>query len=184
MYLRGIILAGGCSSRMGENKLMLKLGENTIISRVIENVKASKIEEVVLVYGKYDVDTDVIKIYNPDYELGMSTSIKRGLEGFEGDGVMLILGDMPFVSTEIINKLYDEFSASNRNIIAPIYKRKRGNPVIIGKKYFQELLKNTGDKGARDIINNNDYDVELIEVRNDGIFVDIDDEESYKAIEA
>lgn len=183
MYLRGIILAGGCSSRMGENKLMLKVGENTIIGRVIENAKASKIEEVVLVYGKYDVDTDVVKIYNPDYELGMSTSIKRGLEGFEGDGVMLILGDMPFVSTEIINKLYDEFSASNRNIAAPIYKRKRGNPVIIGKKYFQELLKNTGDKGARDIIKNNDYDVELIEVRNDGIFVDIDDKESYKFIE-
>ncbi|ERI89666.1 hypothetical protein HMPREF1982_04531 [Clostridiales bacterium oral taxon 876 str. F0540] len=169
---------------MGTNKLMLKLGEKTIINRVIESAKASKLEELVLVYGKYNMDTDIVKVYNPDYELGMSTSIKKGLEGFEGDGVMILLGDMPFITSEIINKLYDGFCKSNKNIAAPIYKRRRGNPVIIGKKYFNELLKNTGDKGAREIINNNACDVELIEIQSDGIFVDVDDKESYNSLRA
>ncbi|MFL0247870.1 nucleotidyltransferase family protein [Candidatus Clostridium stratigraminis] len=175
MFIRGIILGAGKSSRMGYNKLAIKIDDSTILQRVIENAKASKLNELVFITGKYDLDTDIKKLHNEEYEKGMSTSIKKGLESFNGDAVMILLGDMPFVSSGLINKLYDCFNKSNKSIIVPINEGMRGNPVIIGKKYFQDLLINEGDKGARDIINNNPEDVFQLEIQDRGIFIDIDD---------
>lgn len=182
MHMRGIILGAGSSKRMGKNKLAMKLGDKAILERVINNAKASRLDDLVLVYGKYNAETDIEKIFNPDYELGMSTSIKKGLEGFMGDAVMILLGDMPFVSSSIIDKLYEAFLASHKNIAVPVCEGKRGNPVVIGRKYFNDLFNNTGDKGARDIIKNNSEDVEIVEVKDRGIFVDVDDEESYNNV--
>jgi molybdenum cofactor cytidylyltransferase len=176
MFIKGIILGAGKSSRMGFNKLAIKIENSTIVQRVIENAKASKLDELVIITGKYDISTDIIKLHNEDYEKGMSTSIKKGLQGFKGDAVMILLGDMPFVSSELINNLYDCFIKSNKNIVVPVNEGKRGNPVIIGKKYFKDLLNNEGDKGARDIIKNNPEDVFQVEIKDRGIFIDIDDE--------
>lgn len=180
MHIRAIILAGGTSSRMGKNKLGLKLGEDTVIKHVINNVEKSKVDEIVIVYGKYDVDTKLTKIYNDKYELGMSTSIIAGLKEYNGDAIMILLGDMPFVTSDIIDKLYEGFKNTNKNIVAPRKDGKKGNPVIIGRKYFEQLLNNTGDKGARVVIKNNPEDIEWVETDNDGIFMDLDDEEKYK----
>jgi molybdenum cofactor cytidylyltransferase len=184
MSIRGVILGAGKATRMGKDKLNLRLGDKAIIDMVIDNAKASKLDELVLVYGKYEINTDIKKIYNADFEQGMSTSVKKGLEGFEGEAVMLLLGDMPYVTEDIINKLYDEFISSDKNIAAPVFNSKRGNPVIIGKKYFNQLLENTGDKGARDIIKNNAEDIQWVEIQSHGIFIDIDDENSYNSVKS
>ena len=182
--VRAIILAAGSSKRMGQNKLAIKLGEETILNKVINNVRSSRLEDVVVVYGAYEVglevSCDIPTIYNARHEEGMSTSIIAGLEGFNGDAVMLVLGDMPFVSSYIIDSIYEGFVNSEKNIAAPVFNGKRGNPVIIGKKYFKQLLDNKGDKGAREIIKNNPEDLELISVKDNGIFKDIDDENSLK----
>jgi len=182
MNIRGIILAGGLSSRMGKNKLQLELKGKPIINLVIDNARASNLSELLLVYGKYEVETEIKKVYNPNYELGMSTSIIEGLKGYFGDGVMLLLGDMPFVDKDIINELVQGFIDTEKNIVVPVLEGKRGNPVIVGKKYFQSLLENKGDKGARDIINNNADDVEWVQVKSRGIFIDVDEEAIYKCI--
>lgn len=179
MYIRGIILAAGKSSRMGENKLQLKIQDIPMIDIVIQNAKKSKLDELIVVYGKYDLITDITKVFNCNYEKGMSTSVKCGLEGFNGDGVMILLGDMPFIETKIIDELYTAFTNSSKNIVVPMYRGMKGNPVIIGRKYFHELINNTGDKGAREIINNHQDDVERLEIESDKIFVDIDNTEVY-----
>lgn len=182
MYIRGIILAAGKSSRMGENKLQLKISGSPMVELVIHNAKKSKLDELVVVYGKYDLNTDVKKIFNCDYEKGMSTSIKSGLEGFKGDGVMLLLADMPFVETKVIDELYTCFDNSSKNIVVPMFNGRKGNPVIIGSRYFKELMNNIGDKGARDIIKRHQDDVERVEVESDMIFLDVDNIEVYNKI--
>jgi molybdenum cofactor cytidylyltransferase len=184
MNIRGIILGAGSSRRMGRNKLDLKFGEKSMVEMVIENAKASKLDEIVLVTGKYDIATDIKKLHNDSYHMGMSTSIIKGMENYYGDGVMILLGDMPYVSTEVINYLYEAFQCSEKNILVPAHKGKRGNPVILGVKYYKDLLCNTGDKGARDIINSNLEDVEFIEVNSTGIFIDVDDEEKYNSLKS
>lgn len=179
MSIRGVILAGGMSRRMGRNKLELEIDGKPIIKIVIENAKKSKLKDIIIVCGKYDIETDLIKINNPRFEEGMSTSIIKGMENYQGEGVIILLGDMPYVDNEIIDLLIDSFTNTKKNIVVPINKGKKGNPVIIGAKYFKDLLDNTGDKGARNIINENSEDVEWVEINSNAIFLDIDDEESY-----
>lgn len=182
MNIRGIILAAGASKRMGKNKLSVEINGKTMLEWVIQNAKQSRLSEVVLVYGEYDVETDIRKIYNSESKLGMSSSIKCGLKDFGGDGVMLILGDMPFVPSEVMNILMEEFEEGEKGIIVPACEGKRGNPVLIGRNYFDDLLANSGDKGAREIIQYNMDDVKFVEVGHQGIFLDYDDEESLKTI--
>lgn len=182
MMIRGIILAGGTSTRMGENKLDLRLRGKEIVQIVINNARDSKLDELIVVYGKYEIKTELPKVFNPRYEEGMSTSIIAGLAGFNGDAVMLILGDMPLVKHEIIDSLYDAFVSSSKNIAVPYRNGIRGNPVIIGKKYYDDLLKNTGDKGARNIIKENPGDIEKVDIEDDGIFVDVDDKTKYEKL--
>lgn len=182
MKIRGIILAGGTSTRMGKNKLDLMLDGKKIVQIVINNATQSKLDELIAVYGKYEIKTDITKVFNSRYEEGMSTSIIAGLNGFDGDAVMLILGDMPFIKHEIIDSLYDAFVNSSKNIIVPYKHGTRGNPVIIGKKYFENLLGNTGDKGARNIIKENPDDIEKVEIEDDGIFIDVDDKTKYEEL--
>jgi molybdenum cofactor cytidylyltransferase len=176
MNIRCIIMASGKSSRMGKNKLAIKIGEKTILDYVMENIKNSKLSDIVVVYGKYKVETDLPSIYNPDFELGMSTSIIAGLNGFEGDGIMIVLGDMPFIKSVTIDKMLETCEKSSKGIIIPCIKGERGNPVLIKKRYFNDLRNNKGDKGAREIIKNNFSDVERCEVDDKGILIDIDDE--------
>jgi molybdenum cofactor cytidylyltransferase len=178
MIIRGIILAGGLSKRMGKNKLSLEINDKPIIEYVIDNAKNSRLDNIIVVWGKYEVHTDIPTVYNPNYINGMSTSIIEGLKGFNGDGAMIILGDMPFVTTETINELIATFEIGKKGIILPRYEGKKGNPVIIGKRYFKDLLENKGDKGARDIISNNFEDIAWVEVKDNSILIDIDDEES------
>lgn len=175
MKVRGIVLAAGMSSRMGENKLQLEVDGIKIIDRVLKNVRASKLTDIVLVYGKYDVDTDLPKWYNSSFEQGMSTSIITGLGDYSGDGIMVLLGDMPFVGPDVIDQLLFAFEKSNKELVVPVYKGKRGNPVIIGKKYFDELKRLTGDRGARDIISRDETAVEWVEVEDKSVLKDIDD---------
>ena len=124
MRIRGIILAGGSSKRMGRNKLSMELGGKTILDTVIDNAKESCLDEVVLIYGKYKTTAKVQKIYNPNYEEGMSTSIITGMSGFDGDAVMILLGDMPYINAQIIDRLYESYNNSDKNIIVPVVEGK------------------------------------------------------------
>lgn len=182
MHIRGIILAAGSSKRMGKNKLTMELSGVPVIETVINNARHSTLDEVIIVFGKYDVVTSIKKVYNPFYAEGMSTSIKKGLEGYLGDGVLILLGDMPFITTAIINSICECFRNQSKGIVIPVHNGKRGNPVLLGKKYFEALLQNCGDVGAREIIKRNLEDVAFVEAPDSSIFIDIDDEESFRKL--
>lgn len=181
--IRGIILAAGSSTRMGKNKLMLEVNGRPLIYNVIESAVSSVMDEVILVYGKYNLETVLPKVYNPDFANGMSTSLIRGVEGYTGDAVVFLLGDMPYITSETINLICRTFLYGSKNIVVPVYNGKRGNPVLMGKKYFQDILSTSGDKGARDIINSNLNDVAFLEVNDSSVLLDIDDVESYCKVE-
>jgi molybdenum cofactor cytidylyltransferase len=68
MKIRGIILAGGTSTRMGKNKLDLMLDGKKIVQIVINNATQSKLDELIAVYGKYEIKTDITKVFNSRYE--------------------------------------------------------------------------------------------------------------------
>jgi len=191
LYTSALILAAGESKRMRRQKLLLPLGRATVLERTIDNFIASMVDEVIVVLGsdseavRHCIGNRAVKVVeNPLYQQGMSTSIVAGM-GQVGSGagaVVLALADQPFVDTETINLLLQEFWSHGKGIAVPYYQEKRGNPVIIDIKYKDELLGLEGDVGGREVVTRHKDDVLEVAVDCEGVCLDIDTAEDYRRI--
>ena len=130
------------------------------------------------------IATKPVKIeVNPIYHQGMSTSIIAGLKLVD-DGaraVMLALADQPFIDSQTINRLIDEFCDHNKGIVVPTYQSRRGHPIIFAIKYKEELSGLKGDIGGRQILEHHPDDVLEVAVASPGINIDIDTTDDYNS---
>jgi len=183
-----IILAAGESKRMGILKQLLPLGQSTILGQTIDNFLNSKLSEIVVVVGyKAQEVTNAIGnrpvklATNPDYQQGMGTSIAIGLSLISSkvQGIMIALADQPFIDRQIIDILIEAFNTGTKGIVIPVYRGRRGNPVIFNVSYKQELLALKADIGGREIIARHPEDVTEVIFDTDDVVNDIDTEDKY-----
>ncbi len=116
-------------------------------------------------------------VHNPDYADGLSTSLRAGLDALpaDADGALICLGDMPLMRRKQINRLIDAFDPeAGRAIVVPTVRGKRGNPVLWGRAFFEEMKGLAGDVGARHLIGQYTDQVSEVEMDDDGALVDID----------
>lgn len=184
-----IILAAGESKRMRKPKLLLPLGEKTIIETVIQNVILSKVNEILVVLGssqdkiEQKIENLPIKIVaNPHFSKGMLSSIQCGIKSIpeNAQAVLIILGDQPSISSDIINKIIDSFKSTNKGIILPVHNNKRGHPVLIDNKYRDEFENLNPEIGLRELIHNHTEDIMEVELNVSNIHQNINDMDDYK----
>lgn len=176
----GIILASGFSKRMGKDKLLIELDGEKIIETVIKAAKASALSQVVVVYRKDEVKRiagayKVDAVLNIKAELGQSESMKIGIKSTDkGSDFMFLMGDQPFINSDLIDTLINEYKKTSRDIIVPYYNSKKGMPSIFSSSYRQELLEVEGDKGGRDIMQKNREDIKKVYFYNEKLGIDVD----------
>ncbi len=188
-----VVLAAGQSLRMGnENKLFLQLDGKSVIEKVVDNLEQSKVDRIVVVTGhenkkvrKILKNRSVKFVHNLEYQRGLSTSLRTALATLpeQVGGVLVCLGDMPFVKSEQIDRLIEAFDpVREHSICVPTYLGKYGNPVLWDKRYFQEMMELRGDVGAKHLIG--DYQQFVIEVESDdnSVFQDIDTPQAYAEV--
>jgi len=193
----GIILAAGMSTRFGRLKQMLEVGDSTILSMVIDAAVKSDLDRVVLVLGHEAeaikdslgealLNPRLITVINPLFQEGMSTSLQCGLkEAMAGSpSIMVIMGDQPLLTHEVIDLIIRSFRASEKDICVPVYSGKRGLPVCFTGRFYDEILGVTGDMGAREIIRNNPGDVLAVDIEDSDCFMDIDSEADLERLES
>jgi molybdenum cofactor cytidylyltransferase len=180
-----VVLAAGRSSRMGPvNKLLAPIEGKPIVARVIEAALASGAHPVVVVTG-FEAERiaetlsglDVTLVPNPDFEQGLSTSLRAGLDALPSgiEGALILLGDMPLIEVGDLKALIAAFAAKDRHAICiPVRGGKRGNPVLWGASYFAEARGLAGDTGAKRLIEVYPDQVIEVEACSDGIFTDVD----------
>lgn len=187
-FVSAIILAAGESKRMGMSKQLMPLGRDTLLGQTIDNFLSSKVSEIIVVVGHRAqevidaIGSRPVKVaINPSYQEGMSTSISTGLNLISDkvQGIMIALADQPFIGKQTIDRLIEAFSNSNKGIVIPVHKDRRGNPVIFNIQYKQELLALKGDVGGREIIAKHPEDIIEIIFDSDDIVNDIDTEDNY-----
>jgi molybdenum cofactor cytidylyltransferase len=112
----------------------------------------------------------------------MSVSIKKGIRGIHPrcDGILIALGDQPFLKTRTINALIHAFDQGRGGIIVPSFRGRRGNPVIFHRRYKKELLNLRGDVGGRSIVERYPKDVQVVPVKSIGVVKDIDTWQDYQ----
>lgn len=199
--ITGIILAAGESKRFIGIKQCVDIGGKTLLSHVVTQALDSKLDEIILVLGfKIDkiiqslgnlVNKNKLRIVkNPKYKQGMSTSLKAGLKAatedadVDANAVMIILGDQPKITTEHINHIIDTYKPTTASLSVPMIdtpsKTRPGHPVIIGQRLYPELMKITGDKGAREVVKNNISYAKIVSISDSGTQFQINTEVDLK----
>jgi molybdenum cofactor cytidylyltransferase len=122
--------------------------------------------------------------HNPHYAEGLASSVKAGIAAVpeKADGAVICLGDMPLVSADLVDRLIEAFAPDRGQlIVVPVSDRRRGNPVLWSRRFFQELMALDGDIGARHLIERHSEAVAEVAVEGHGAFLDIDTPQALEA---
>lgn len=159
-----IVLAAGASRRLGQAKQLLRWDDRSLIQRSIAVACASMCNQVVVVLGanadqitREIQDLSIEIIQNPEWEIGMSSSLKLGIATLSSsvDAVIIMLCDQPLITPAIINQLIQAY----RNpplfpspIVACQHDEIIGVPALFDRSIWPALQALEGDTGARKII--------------------------------
>lgn len=198
MGVDAIVLAAGESKRMGEeNKLLLPYKGEPVLRRVVTTILESDVSKVYVVVGHEQnriravlEDLAVEFVENPDYEEGMGTSIRAGVDHASDQvaGYMICLSDLPLITAKEYSFLISAFQEQRKQnpqaITVPMHGGQRGNPVILSSAYRTAMLSHQGVMGCRGIVKQNPDHVQFTEMATDHVLYDIDTPEAYKGLRA
>ena len=183
-----IILAAGESKRMKVPKMLLPFDGKTMIEKVLGNVMGSEVVNTLVVLGSHKdeilatiKDLPVKHCYNDHYTDGMLSSVKCGFRNLpeDYDAVMVFPGDQPLIEPVVINKIISAFGQTGKGIIIPVYRRKRGHPILISRKYKDDIKSLHENEGLRSIASLFPEDVHEVNTRSQGILKDFNTKEDY-----
>ena len=170
----GIILAGGKSTRMKTNKMLLQYKGHPLIWYTIQSISPF-VDRVIIVTGRYDKelrealkDEKVIFVFNKNYEFGMFSSVQTGIKESKGD-FFIIPGDCPFVKKETFIKLLN----GKGNIRVPQHNGEDGHPIFFKSRFKEEILSCPLDFNLKRFRDSQNY--EIINVEDSNIAINLND---------
>jgi molybdenum cofactor cytidylyltransferase len=172
-----LILAAGGSTRFGEPKQFLKFEGETLLRRIAKAAHDAGCAPIVVVAGDFGDrvsaelhDLPVYVVQNAEWRGGIGTSIKCGLAHLRNavSAIVILACDQPFVSVEIIRKLFSE----NRPIVASGYAETVGIPALFDALYFDALASLADNAGAKSLIEAHAADVAVVPFPEGAIDID------------
>lgn len=182
--LEAVVLAAGSGSRFGGGKLLASWGAGLLLEGALAAAFAAPVRSVTVVIGAdaeavaaaaRSFDPRVLVVHAPDHAEGMGASLRAGIASLPPDaaGAFVFLGDMPRVPTAILRRMAEAL-AGGAAAAAPVFEGRRGNPVLLSRALFPDLLALTGDAGARGVLQALGGRLALVESPDDGVLFDVD----------
>jgi len=166
--IAAVILAAGRSSRylagggVEPSKLVAEYRGEPMVRRVARAALASRARPVLVVTGhaRAAVEAALAGLplafaFNPDFASGLASSLKTGVAALPeaASGAVVLLGDMPDVEADAIDRVVEAFLARPDALAAaPVLAGRRGNPVLLGRALFAHVSRLEGDEGARRLL--------------------------------
>jgi molybdenum cofactor cytidylyltransferase len=157
----GIVLAAGTSTRMGRNKLLLQVGGESLLRRAVRRAAAARLHPLLVVLG-YDADAAAESIadlpcrpiVNPDYAMGITTSLQAGVRAVPSDAaaVVVVLADMPFVTTGMIAAVVARYRETRAPLVVSEYGDVNAPPSLYDRRLFDELLEMKGEGCGKRVV--------------------------------
>ena len=157
---------------MGSDKALLKFGEVTVIQHLI--VKLSQISSNILVvlgdnFENVKAQIQNTKIqFNELHDLGMFSSLQKGLSNFESGATFVQMVDQPFVSLEIYRKMISKFDAECF-VIQPSFQMKAGHPLLISEEFSKIIQSYPVNYNLKKIIDKYSQKRKFVEVDNESV---------------
>ena len=141
--ITAVVLAAGASLRFGSPKQRVLLGP------VVERVRASSVDDVVVVLGAHDVETDARAVRCADWELGPGASLRCGLAalGPEVDAAVVVLGDGPDLDPRAVDRVIAAWRETGAPRLAATYGGVRLHPVLLARAAWRDVP----DEGLREV---------------------------------
>jgi len=186
--ISAIVLAAGESRRMGSPKMLLPFRNKTVIETVIENVLGAGVEDVIVVLGaqmdkikKFSEKYPVRNCYNDKYRSGMLSSVRCGFALLPADcrAALVMPGDQPMIKPKEIIRVMEAYSDSGKGLVMPVYEKKRGHPLMVDARYYEEVKNIPEEEGLRSLSVIHPDDVLEVKTDDPGVLNDIDTREDY-----
>jgi molybdenum cofactor cytidylyltransferase len=184
-----VILAAGQGKRMGETKQLLPWGNTTVLGQTIQNAQQTAVYQHLVITGhQADAVNQIARaagaktLHNSDYAAGeMLSSLQTAIRGLDENvtAVLVILADQPMAQPETMDLLLNAYWQGDGDLIAPTFQGKRGNPVLIGRRYFAELLALPPGDAPRTLLRRHANELHLVDVPTDDILRDLDSPAQY-----
>jgi len=156
-----VVLAAGSSTRMGRNKLLLPLDGETLVRRAARAALAAA-DRVVVVLGhdeaRVRAELDGLAcavVVNPDHARGVGTSVHTGVRAAASadvDAIVVVLADMPFVTTDMIAALVGRYRATGAPLVVSHYGDVQAPPTLYDRSLFAELLGIDDERCAKQVV--------------------------------
>lgn len=174
----GIVPAAGAAERFGGDKLLADVDGMPLIERTVRALRDGGVEEIVVVVGPDDHAIAALGLpariaENPDPSRGMLSSLQAGLAAGEGDPLVIVPGDMPYVAPATVRALLREY-ARRRAIVSPRYRGKRGHPVLLPASLRGEILAEDPRATLHDVIARHVHSRVDVDVDDPGTVRDVD----------
>jgi molybdenum cofactor cytidylyltransferase len=195
--IAAIILAAGQATRFEagpeDTKLTADFQGKPLVSHVASAALASCADPIGVVTGHAAEKVlsalagfNIFAVHNQAYAQGLSSSLKAGIAALppEVRGVVVLLADMPFVTSCLIDQLIGAFEveAIEPDAVVPARQGRRGNPVLIGRKLFPEIAKLQGDRGATVLLKDASRHIVECPIEDAGIEIDVDTRQALEGL--
>ena len=141
--IAAVILAAGAAKRFGSPKQRL------LLPRVLERVRASSVDDVVVVMGAHELETDARVVRCAEWERGPGASLRCGLEalGDDVEAAVIVLGDGPRLDPRAIDRVISVWRKTHADRVAATYGGLRLHPLLLSRHVWGQ----TPDVGLRDL---------------------------------
>jgi molybdenum cofactor cytidylyltransferase len=156
----GIVLAAGASTRLGRNKLFIELEGESLLRRAVRRVSAAGLDPVIVVLGHEAerareelAGLNCMPVLNPDYLRGVNSSVRAGIAAAsQSAAAVVVLADMPFVTSEMIATLADRYQTSTAPLVISDYGGVNAPPMLYDRSLFDELLSMEGEGCGKQVV--------------------------------
>ena len=142
--IAAVVLAAGAATRFGSAK------QRVLLPRVLERVRAAaSLDDVVVVLGAHEVETDARTVCCPDWERGPGASLRCGLAALADDveAAVVVLADGPDLAHEAIDRVVEAWRARGDEVVAATYGGQRLHPVLVARSSWADIP----DEGLRSV---------------------------------
>jgi CTP:molybdopterin cytidylyltransferase MocA len=114
---------------------------------VLERLRLAPVDEVVVVLGAHDVETEARTVRCPDWDRGPGASLRCGLEALPSavEAAVVVLADGPDLAPEAVARIVDMWRERRSPVLAAGYGGVRGHPVLLAREAWAAVP----DEGAR-----------------------------------
>ena len=187
-----VVTAAGSAERFGGKKLLTPIDGEPLLDHTIRALLEGGVAEVIVVVGRdarAEIERDVNSmldprvrpVENPDPTRGMFSSIQEGVAQAQGDTILVMPGDMPFISPETVRAVIAAYERKPA-IVSPRYRGKRGHPVALPSSLRDEIRAADSHATLHDVIHAHGEMRMDIEVDDPGVIRDVDRQEDLESI--